>query len=83
VVRHTGKFPAKGGGCFNFPTWVQNEQILLDVEEENTEVCISITQNDDRYVKDMKNGTKSKRPAIGVIVHEHKFGDPDLGNVNK
>ena len=80
VVRHTGEFPASGGGCFNFPTWVQNDQILVDVEEENTEIVVSISQNDDRYHKD---GIGASRPFIGVICHAHKFGDVDLGAVNK
>jgi Ca2+-binding EF-hand superfamily protein len=81
VVRHTASFPKIGGGCFNFPSWVQNEQILLDVEEDSTEIVITVTQKDDRYHKD--NADNRPRPHMGIIVHEHKFGDVDLGNVQK
>ncbi|GMH77728.1 hypothetical protein TrST_g7574 [Triparma strigata] len=81
-VRREGVFPAKGGGCVNFPSWVQSEQILVEVEDE-TEVVITLTQADDRFQKDRDVGNKTDRPAIGIVCHKHNFVDPDHGNVKK
>ncbi|GMI46662.1 hypothetical protein TrCOL_g1613 [Triparma columacea] len=82
TVRRTSTFPANGGGCVNFPTWVQNEQILIDVEDD-TEVVVTLTQEDDLYHKDRPKGSKISRPYLGVICHRHNFGDVDLGSTKK
>ena len=82
TVRRSGVFPATGGGCVNFPSWVQNEQILLDVEDE-ADVVITLTQADDRYQKDRETTNKNSRPAIGVVCHKHNFGEVDLGKIKK
>ncbi len=82
TVRFESEFPVKGGGCFNFPSWVQNDQILLDVEDD-TEVIISVTQQDDRLHKDEGSKGGKKRPCIGVAVHKHEFTDIEAGGVAK
>jgi len=82
TVRRTSSFPAKGGGCVNFPSWVQNEQILLDVEDD-TEIVITLTQEDDLYHKNNPKGTQISRSHIGVVCHKHNFGDIDVGSTKK
>eukprot|EP00518_Triparma_eleuthera_P006674 CAMPEP_0182484762 /NCGR_PEP_ID=MMETSP1319-20130603/44004_1 /TAXON_ID=172717 /ORGANISM="Bolidomonas pacifica, Strain RCC208" /LENGTH=231 /DNA_ID=CAMNT_0024686681 /DNA_START=12 /DNA_END=704 /DNA_ORIENTATION=- len=82
TVRRSGVFPATGGGCVNFPSWVQNEQILLDVEDE-ADVVITLTQSDDKYQKDRETTNKNSRPAIGIVCHKHNFGEVNLGKIKK
>ena len=82
TVRRTNSFPVKGGGCVNFPSWVQNEQILIDVEDD-TDVVITITQQDDLYHKDRATTDKNLRPSIGCVCHKFKFSDIELGHTRK
>ena len=82
TVRRSGVFPEVGGGCVNFPSWAQNEQILLDVEDE-ADIVIILTQADDRYQKERETTNKNTRPSIGIVCHKHNFGEIDLGNIKK
>ena len=60
---------------------MQNEQFLLDVEDDDVEICMSLTQKDSLYHKDQQKG--AERPAMGIVVHKHNFGDINMENTPK
>jgi len=80
-IRRKGFFVQNGGGCVNYPTWVQNDQFLLDVEDEDVKISITLTQKDSLYHKDQQQS--ADRPAMGIIVHKHNFGDINMENTPK
>jgi len=79
-IRRKGFFVERGGGCVNYASWPQNEQFLLDVEDD-CEIFFTLTQKDSLYHKDQLKS--ALRPAIGIVVHKHNFGDINLENTPK
>jgi hypothetical protein len=76
VKRREATFPAEGGGCVKFKSWVSNPQFALELKEE-TELHVSVSQPDARYHVHRGPTQGKYDKGIGFIVVEHDWGDKE------